>query len=97
MEIISITRKPSSANVPDTFIVGQVPTKGDVVFEGPVVSKIKYFGMSTVYDKAYRGAVYVVEFENATVKRVIPAENNVIDVAVETVKRQEIKIPEPPE
>jgi len=97
MEIISLVRQGHNT-VPEAFIVGNPPIKNDEEIEGPIVSKIKYWAMSTVYDKVYRGPVYVVEFENSTVKRVIPADFGVIDIAVETAtKPKEAELPNLPE
>ena len=96
MEIISISRLSGGVGIPDTFVLGQTPIENDDIKEGPVVSKIKYFGMSTVYDKIHRGPVYIVEFEDSTVKRIIPA-NQVVDVAVETAIKVKEELPALPQ
>ncbi len=95
MDIISISRILGSEGIPDTFTVGSNPWAGKQQIEGPSVSKIKYFATSTVYDRIHRNSIYIVEFENSTVKRIIPAKY-VLDVAVETEKKEE-KFPALPE
>jgi hypothetical protein len=102
MKIISIARKQSGASVPELFVVGApLIINGEVVI-GPDVTEIKYFALSTVYDKVFRGPVYVVKFKDSTVRRIIPADNNIIDIAVETAQLEkqpenEAKLPNLPE
>jgi len=97
MEIISLVRQSNDV-APETFIVGQSPMKNIQDMGGPKISKIKYWAISTVYDKVFRGPVYVIEFKDSTIKRVIPADSGIIDIAVETaIKQKEAELPNLPE
>lgn len=93
MKIISLTRVKGPVGIPDTFVVGTKPYEdGAPVEESPNVSDIKYWDSSPSYVRMYNGPLYVVEFENSTVKRIIP-KSAVIDVAIETRKEEEESLP----
>ena len=87
-KIISITRDVKGLILPSEFTVGQVPgalpLAAGQVPEGPAVEKIKFYETGAL-SNSYRGPCFVVTFENATVRRIVPAED-VADIAVETAK-----------
>jgi len=91
--IISISRKTGGAVMPDTFILGRKPIMQGVAIEedSPLVSAIKYWEASPPYVREYNGPLYIIEFENSTVKRIIP-KDAMLDIAVET-KKEEDKLP----
>lgn len=93
--IISLTRKNCPIGIPDTFVLGQKPIECGVPLEdGPIVSELKYFESSPPYVREHQGPIYIVEFEDSTVKRIIP-KAEIIDVAVET-RKEEDKLPSLP-
>ncbi len=90
--IISISRKTGSVQIPDTFILGQPPIMGgNPLPDSPLVSAIKYFESSPPYVREYNGPLFIIEFEDSTIKRLIPKET-ALDIAVET-KKVEDKLP----
>ena len=90
--IISITRKTGGAAIPDTFVLGCPPAIGEeILADSPVVSVIKYWESSPPYVREYNGPIYIVEFEDSTVKRIIP-KDNMLEIAVETLKVED-KLP----
>ena len=90
--IVSISRSTITGDIPDTFILGQQPIMdGEPLEESPVVSAIKYFEASPAYVREYQGPLYIIEFEDSTVKRLIP-KTCVIDIGIET-KKEEDKLP----
>jgi hypothetical protein len=95
MKIISILRKINGLDIPSEFTVGQ-PVSINGQPAGPPVSCIKHFAFRYNGGKVYEGPCYVVEFEDSTVKRVIPVDDNVVEIVVETAK-EEAKLPDLPE
>jgi hypothetical protein len=93
--IISLTRRGCTVGIPDTFVLGQKPIEKSIPLEdSPAVSALKYYESSPPYVREHQGPIYIVEFEDSTVKRIIPKEM-VIDIGVET-KKDEDKLPSLP-
>jgi hypothetical protein len=96
MKIISIIRDNKiTVDVPNEFTVGASPViNNDEV--GPAVSKIVFFETGYAKGQAFRGPCYVVSFEDSNVKRVIPANDNILEVAVELETSKKKDVPELP-
>lgn len=96
MKIITLTRKVSNAEIPDTFIIGHPPFQGGNVIEGPLVSDIKYFSGFTTNSRFMPGPMYKIFFENSDVTRLIPTDA-VIDVGVQnTEEKKKLGLEEEP-
>lgn len=89
MRILSIIIATGNTHTPDTFVLGQKPSIGiNPVEDSPNIKDIKFFETSNTYGKVYRGkGFFVVEFEGSTVRRIIPAGDRVIDIAVEMMDK----------
>ena len=96
-KIISITRTTKGLTLPEEYTVGQIPAIIPGQGDGPAVKEINFYETGAMKG-LYRGRCFVVTFEEATVKRIIPAED-VADIAAETAKDKpaEENIPALPE
>jgi len=93
--IIEIWRKSYGLNLPVKFTVDQQPAMADgsVVADSPVITKIDYRETGSLAGKRMNEALFFVSFDESPVQRFIKAVD-VIDIAYETSKPQEIKTPE---
>jgi len=93
--IIEIWRKSHGLNVPVKFTVEQQPVMedGTVEEESPAVSGIEYRENGSLAGKRIGELVFCISFDESPVQRFIKA-TDVVDIAYEVVKPQEVKIPE---
>ena len=93
--IIEIWRKSYGLHVPVKFTVGQQPVMGDgtTVEDSPAVSKIEYRENGSLAGKRFGELVFCVSFDESSVQRFIKA-TDVVDIAYEVAKPQEVKTPE---
>jgi len=86
MKIISLSRNVAGLGIPDTFVIGAPPLNNGAPIEGPEVTSIKFQETGYAKGQAYRGKCYIISFAESEIKRIVPANDNIIDVAVEMKK-----------
>jgi hypothetical protein len=97
MKIISIVRKVAN-NIPDTFVLGERQIiNNDAIPDVPTVSAIKFQETGYAKGQAYRGPCYIVSFTESSIKRIIPADKNIVDIAVEMTTKSNENAPVLPE
>jgi hypothetical protein len=92
--IIEIWRREHAATMPVRFTVGNPPmlADGNPAEGAPVIEKIDFRETGAMAGKRLDQPVYCIDFEDSFVQRFIPADE-VIDIAYETKKADEIKTP----
>ena len=93
--IIELWRKNYDLNLPVTFTVGQQPAMedGSVMADSPTVSKIEYRETGSLSGKRMNEPLFVISFDESLVQRFVKA-NDAIDIAYETTKNQDVKVPD---
>ncbi|TET61134.1 MAG: hypothetical protein E3J47_05870 [Candidatus Stahlbacteria bacterium] len=93
--IIEIWRKGYNLSLPVKFTVDQQPTleDGTVVEDSPAVSKIDYRETGSLAGKRMTEPVFCISFDESPVQRFIKVAD-VVDIAYELAKPQEIKTPD---
>ena len=85
---IDLTQKEMA----DTFILNAKPFKnGEIIENAFIVSAIKFFETSTTYAKFYRGPLFIIEFKDSTIRKIIPA-HCVVSVDIETAEKNQAKV-----
>lgn len=92
--IIEIWRREGATGMPVRFTVGNPPflADGEVMADGPIVRRIDFRETGAMAGKRLDQPVFVIDFEESHIQRFIPSEE-VIDIAYETKKADELKAP----